>query len=272
MHVLYCLLYQTQTVAEPGILNRIVLYAGLLVCMLAVAFLIFFIISRNKQNNYVKEKERLREGFNQQLILAQTEIQEITLSSLGKELHDNIGQLLGTVKMMIGVAKRNIEQPNEALNTADETLSLAVHELRSLSKTLNKEWLEQFSFIDNLHTEMNRINHSPAHRITLNTSLTQLPLNADKQLIVFRIVQEAINNACRHAKATKINITAEQTDDAVCIRIADNGTGFSASQTSQGVGLLNMKHRAEILNGTLQVQSAHTGTTISLLLPQSSYD
>jgi signal transduction histidine kinase len=267
MHVLHCLLYQIQIQPEPNLINRIVLFVGLLVCLMAIAFLFFIIISRHKQNGYVKEKDRLRQSFQQQLILAQTEVQEATLTSLSKELHDNIGQLLGTAKILLGVAQRNPAANNETLQTAEQTLGTAIQELRTLSKTLNKDWLEQFSFFDNLHTEIARINATQQHQVALNNSLQNIPFSPQQQLIVFRIVQEAINNACRHGHAAVITIQAKMEGRDIIINITDNGKGFDATIKNKGMGLINMQHRANLLQGRLYIDTGKSGTTVQLIIP-----
>jgi signal transduction histidine kinase len=170
---------------------------------LGMIFLFLIVYYKGKKRKVQLEKEQMQQSFSQQLLQSQIETQEETMSILGKELHDNVGQLLSSTKMLIGITERSLDNPPATLLTANETLSKAIHELRSLSKSLNKEWLEQFNFIENIKAEATRINSSGM--VTCSSAiLTALPLKADEQLILFRIVQEAIQNALKHAKASHI--------------------------------------------------------------------
>ncbi len=209
----------------------------------------------------------MNEAFEKQLMRSQIEVQEATLSVLGKELHDNVGQLLSSTKMLLGVTERKLENPPDTLLIADETLGKAIQELRSLSKSLDKEWLEQFNFIDNLAAEASRINTSGDLSISFSHPAF-LPLNAEKQIILFRIVQEAIQNALKHAHAKTIHITVAEISEALIITIADDGQGFNIKNHKfNGVGISNIRNRTALLGGTAQWDSSETGTTILIQLP-----
>ena len=100
----------------------------------------------------------MKAKYEQELLQSKLETQEQTFQQIGKELHDNVGQLLSTSRMLLGLTERSLPNPPDTLLTANATLGEAISELRSLSKSLDKEWLEQFSFTDNLQTEISRIN------------------------------------------------------------------------------------------------------------------
>lgn len=222
---------------------------------LGVLFIIMLIYYRNKKNN-----------LNKEILATKIETQEETMSILGKELHDNVGQLLSSTKMLIGITERNLQNPPETLLIANDTLAKAIYELRSLSKSLNKEWLEQFNFIENLSTEKDRINASKTIQIHFNHPQS-IPLPADKQIILFRVVQEALQNGIKHSKANNIEITVETTVQALSISIKDDGIGFDVLNSSNGLGLLNIKQRVHLLEGTVYWISNQTGTTLNIQLP-----
>ncbi len=209
----------------------------------------------------------MQEEFNRQLLQAQIEVQEATFSSLGKELHDNVGQLLGTAKMLLGVSQRNLSSSADTIKTADETLSKAIQELRSLSKTLNKEWLEQFDFKQNLQTEIGRINAGGVMHVSVLDHTGKLRLTAEEQIILFRIVQEAIQNAVKHSEASSVEIQMSNSDNSLLINIHDNGKGFVTPEHITGVGLMNMKHRTALLKGNIAWKNTGEGTSINIILP-----
>lgn len=234
---------------------------------LSIIFLIF--IFSKKSQLHQKEKEILNANFDRAILQSQLETQEDTFASLGKELHDNVGQLLNSAKLLIGVTQRKFKDAPDTLAIADETLGTAIQELRSLSKSLNKEWLAQFDFIENLKTEINRINVSDSLQIEYSP-IAKLHFPVDEQIILFRIVQEALQNAIKHAIASKIRISVIENGEWLSVILEDNGKGFGEVKQT-GVGLLNMQQRTKLLGGTIQWQSSNNGTTVSIQLPVKSF-
>lgn len=224
-------------------------------------------IARQRQNYLVTGNRQIKEEFERQLLKSQFEAREEALSAISKELHDNVGQLLGTTKMLLGVSQRSPASSADAIRTAEETLSTAIHELRSLSKTLNKEWLELFDLKQNLATEISRINASGIISVKLTDDAKVLNLTSEEQIILFRIVQEAIQNAVKHAGANVIEIRIQQIEMQLQIAVMDNGQGFSAPARPSGIGLLNMKQRAALLNGQINWANTGNGTTVTISLP-----
>ncbi|MFY7898761.1 MAG: sensor histidine kinase [Chitinophagaceae bacterium] len=210
----------------------------------------------------------MQQTFAQQLLKAQIETQEETFHAIGRDLHDNIGQLLNSAKLLIGITQRQLNTTvPDTLHIADETLSNAIQELRNVSKSLNKDWLQQFNLIENLQSEVQRINATDTLQITFIHPKI-LPISSDKQVMLFRVIQEAVQNAIKHASATTIDIEISVSDNDVQIHIQDNGVGFNtASKKQSGVGLLNMKHRIQLLKGNIEWLSMLNGTKVQIALP-----
>ena len=213
------------------------------------------------------EISEFKNQFEKQLLQSQIEVQEQTFQQIGKELHDNVGQLLISSRMLLGVTERNMENPPDTLRTATATLGQAINELRSLSKSLDKEWLEQFNFSENMQTEVGRINAGNEIKASYLLQGT-IQLKPDEQIILFRIVQEAIQNAIKHAEPEYIAISADYQGNIFCIRIADNGAGFEIKKNSNGMGLGNMKHRTALLGGSIHWEKLpQGGTEVVIRLP-----
>ena len=252
-------------VSTPHIIF-IVIFITCFFCIAAAALLTYVRLYNERKNKHLEEKRIMTSEFDKQLMQSQLETQEETLSQLSKELHDNIGQLLNSTKLLIGVTQRSLSNPPDTLNTADQTLAKAIQELRSLSKSLNKEWLEQFNFIDNLEAETARINSARSLHIYLSRP-DSLPLKSNEQIILFRIVQEALQNALKHANAKNIYITIKNKAALLTIHITDDGSGFDEGAL-QGLGILNIRHRTQLLGGTVQWQPAESGgTRVIIQLP-----
>ncbi len=219
----------------------------LLLCL----FIILFVISYQKNTyKFLQEKQLMESSFREELLQSQMEVQEATLSTLSKELHDNIGQLLSTTKMLIGITERSITNPPDTLHTANETLGKAILELRSLSKSMNKEWLEQFNLLQNLEAEVNRLTSTNTIKLHLS-SVNNSYLRADEQIILFRIIQEAIQNSIKHAEASNIFIDIKGEESKLTIQIRDDGKGFNQTEVKNGLGLLHLNQRTQILGGTI---------------------
>jgi signal transduction histidine kinase len=243
----------------------IIIIASAFLLMVAVAVIILFLVYQKKQLKYLLERKEMNSQFQKELLKTRLESQEETLTKLGAELHDNIGQLLSSSKLLIGVAGRDLHASSEPLRMADETISKAIRELRSMSKSLNTEWLEQFSLIENLHAEAARVNASGDYQVSVSHS-PSFEMPSDRQIILFRMVQEALQNAIRHGLASQITIQATQSNEGSHITIVDNGKGFNLEATKQGVGMLNIKHRAQIMGGSAQWTSNENGTSVFIHL------
>jgi len=252
--------------------NDIILVVIISTCFLfiaAAAFLTYVRLYNEKKKKHFEEKRTMATEFEHQLMLSQLETQETTMSMLAKELHDNIGQLLNSTKLLIGVTQRSLA-PNipDTLLTADETLVRAIQELRSLSKSLDKEWLERFNFIENLQAEIPRINAARSLQIHFRGPERVLPLKPNEQIVLFRVAQELIQNAIKHAQAANINIHLDLHPGLLVLSITDDGQGFSESQITEGLGIRNIRHRIQLLGGTVAWQSQEgKGTAVNIQLP-----
>ena len=251
---------------SPEIVTTIVLGASLFMMLSIIVGLLIFRYKNNQQKHII-DIQRLQLEFEKQLIQSQTEVQEATFDALGKELHDNVGQLLSTTKMLLGITERNLSPPPDTLVTAYETLSKAIRELRTLSKSLTREWLEQFDLVENLIPELDRLQSSGTIKATLQCD-TKIPLPNDQQIILFRIIQEALQNAVKHSRASNLNVDVKMVEDTIFITVADDGIGFIDGSHFSGIGLMNMKNRIRILRGRIEwLSTPGQGTTVLIQLP-----
>jgi len=237
--------------------------------LVAVGIIILILVYQKKQLRYILEKAELQNQFQQELLKTRLEAQEDTLNWLGKELHDNLGQLLNSSKVLVGVAQRTSDT-GDTLTMVSDTLSQAITEVRNLSKSLSHEWLEQFSFIENLKAESARINATREIVMTVEHP-ENIALPRDRQLILFRMVQEAFQNSLKHGQASRIRVAADHDEKLLRVVIEDDGKGFDTlDKNKSGFGMNSIKHRASLLGGTAQWSSGAQGTTVQILLPQNA--
>jgi len=248
---------------------KILMVGGAAIFSVLVFFIItFMVLYQRRFYRYMREKQDLQNSFQREILKTQLETQEETFYQIGEEIHDNIGQLLSSTKMLLGITERSLPNLPDPLRTAQETLGKAIAELRALSKSLNKEWLHQFNLIQNLETEIERINTAHVLKMELQTTVRFLSLSPESQVMLFRIIQEAMHNSIKHANAKSIKITIEQ-NEMISVSIADDGLGFQNAEAEvHGVGILNMKHRTNLLGGTIRwIPRAQAGTEVRIELP-----
>jgi len=250
--------------------NDIVVILGASVFLLLITLFIVVLLMAYKRRDYkhLKEKRLLEEDFNSQLLRSQIEMQEQTFTQIGKELHDNVGQLLSTSRMLIGLAERSLQTPPDTLLTANATIGKAINELRSLSKSLDKDWLSQFNLLDNLKAEVLRVNAGSTISAHLHVQ-AEPALSSSKQIILLRIRQEAVQNALKHSNCKVIDIYFYKNGTDAKITVADDGTGFK-NKENKGMGLKNMQYRTKLLGGSINFNSSVKGTSIVIVIPQTS--
>ena len=246
----------------------IVIISGTIsILFLSVVLIIYIFFYQKRQNTFIDEKESLQKKFEDVLKQSQIEVQEATMASLSRELHDNIGQLLSSTKMLLGITQRNLPSIPHTLFAADESLGKAISEIRSLSKSLNKDWLQNFDIIQNLKTEVERINAAKTLFIHFSY-IENIKLSAESQIILFRIIQEALQNVLKHAEAMNVHVIIDGPDNLLTIKIIDDGIGFSIENNSSGMGVINMRKRTTLLGGTIDWKSSSSkGTIVEIIIP-----
>lgn len=204
------------------------------------------------------EKELLSNELEHQKAInkATVDTQENERSEIGRELHDNVNQVLTTTKLYIDLAKTRPEMREELLRKSSENLINVINEIRQLSRSLMDPSIGDLGLIDSILDLIENINLTG--RITVNLQAENLVedlLDANQKLAVFRIVQEALNNALKHSKAKKVLITLKRRSDIAEMTITDDGIGFNIETVKKGAGLKNIQNRIYLVNGT------HTITT-----------
>ncbi len=250
-----------------------VLIVSIILLMLSAGIVFAIIQYNSKQAAFRKEKKDMQAEFLSQLMQSQIEVQEATLSALGKELHDNIGQILSSTRLLLGITHRGGQASTETLELAEESLGKAIDELRSLSKSLDKEWLEQFDLVTNLETEVCRINAAQAFVVEFRYS-GKLQSSPQEQIILFRIIQEALHNSIKHSGSRHILITIYTGLKETELSVSDDGNGFSEVSAPPGLGIRNMKHRASLLGGSIRFESSSAGSSVYITIPsrESSHE
>ncbi|MDB5203172.1 MAG: hypothetical protein JWQ27_2581 [Ferruginibacter sp.] len=226
-------------------------------------------IITNITDKVVLEKKLAEERLKKQheITAAVITAQEQERGDIGKELHDNINQILATTKLYIEYAITNDEMRPALLEGARDFISSAVKEIRSLSKALSPPSLGEVGLLMALNELVESI--KVVNKFTFHTSWDDLDedlLSEELKLTIFRIIQEQLNNIIKHANANNIWIKIKTRNNRLMIDVKDDGIGFNMINKSDGVGLKNITSRAALHNGTMQMKSEEgNGCELSLL-------
>ncbi|MEO7215070.1 sensor histidine kinase [Mucilaginibacter sp.] len=241
---------------DQGIISVIV--AGTVILLLLAIFIIgFLFLYQRRHNKYHMEQEQLKAAFSQELLKTQIEMQEQTLHYVSQEIHDNITQVLSFVKLNLALTG-NLNETDKAhkIDESRKLVAQAIGDLRDLSKSLSFEHIAQLGLVKTITIEVERINKSSIMDAVMDVNGQAFSLGDERELVIFRIFQEALNNALKHAGAKQFKINLKYTENSFQITIADDGAGFSIDNlTTGGSGLRNMQNRAALIGGVANISS-----------------
>lgn len=239
--------------------------------MLTFLLFIFFNHYRNKQYKNRQEKEELKISFRNTLLQSQLEIQEQTFNDISQEIHDNVGQVLSLAKVQISIMTESDNISKESLKEVKHNISHAINDLRNIAKSLSTDRIRNTNIHAAVLGEVERINRFRIISIQLETEGTEAEMNDQRKLILFRIIQEGLQNIIKHAQATEARILLRYLPEHLEVLMKDNGKGFDFSETvkdNDGLGLSNMQTRARLTGGHCLIESIlNKGTTLKLTIP-----
>ncbi|MBM3159450.1 MAG: hypothetical protein FJZ69_06805 [Bacteroidetes bacterium] len=197
----------------------------------------------------------------------QIAIQEESYQQISSELHDNACQ---TILLAI-INLHRIEKNNPAIKINDtiELLEETLREIHQLSRSLNGELILSIGLYAALEKQLDRMRNACGMQTSFLIQGKEQHLNDEMELIIYRIVQEALNNILKHAKATRVDIIMNFLEHELCVKIIDNGRGFNqAARKVESAGLRNMNFRAASLHGKLNIDSSpNQGCCLTLQIP-----
>jgi len=227
------------------------------------------------QNAWLFEQVRASSERLQSLARKLVDVQERERYYIARELHDQAGQSLSSLKIGLGRLEQNPECPESLRDRLDELKHLAdgvMEDLHRLAMDLRPVSLDKLGLVAALEQHANSLNSG-----TLKVQFKTIGFDGERiapaiETAFYRIVQEALTNVVRHAHATTVGILLERHGDKVVVFVEDDGIGFDPEKDEgSSLGLVGMRERAELLGGTLTVESRPgKGTTIQVEVPDAS--
>jgi two-component system, NarL family, sensor histidine kinase UhpB len=215
-------------------------------------------------------RERLESQ--RKLVRASIEGQERERAEIGRELHDNINQILAVTKAYVEASLHEKDLQEELAERSIRNLQLAINEIRKISKSLVPPVMDKNGLVDSVQDLIENIRVVNPFAINFQYEKEQLRnISAQQQLALYRIVQEQFNNIIKHAQAHNVSIELFEKNNFIDLKIKDDGKGFDPRERRKGVGLSNILSRIELFDGKLEVISSKGhGCTLKVHVPKMS--
>lgn len=250
----------------------IVIITFLILVALVTAILVYIYQYRRRVKTHQQQMKIVKQIHEKELIKAQYEMQVQTMQDIGREIHDNIGQKLTLASLythQLEFDAANSEIQNR-INQIGSILTDSLSELRSLSKSLTNPTIEEKSLETLLEEEMKKLSETGLFKIEAKISTGFVCSNLVKS-ILYRMVQEFFQNSIKHAQASVLTLNLNHNDAGPQLFLADNGKGFDTEKvnTDRGIGLVNIKKRAALIEATMELKSVlDQGTSLLLFVPK----
>ena len=199
--------------------------------------------------------------------------QEEERYEIGGELHDNVCQILATSLMSLSMVKGDLPpEKTVLLNQCKEYINMALEEIRNLSHRLAPAFFDDSTLEEAFIRLLNAFNPENKYKVLLNfdKAVINRGISLALQLNLYRILQEQLRNISRYANADTLRVEVALLNNSLSMQISDNGIGFHPESIKNGIGFSNMKRRAELFSGSMEIISLPgNGCTIQVYIPLS---
>ena len=245
--------------------------AILLITILMSFFITMIFLYRKRQQQFEKNLFQTKINYEKLILTTQVEIQEQTFQHISKEIHDNINLSLTLTKLNLHTLDwAEQEKAEQKIKSSIDLLSSSIAQLNDLSKSLDTDTITRHSLLMALEEERQRINKTDCIYINYEVLGTPVYMNNQTEIVIFRIIQESLNNIIKHARAKTANLLLNYHPDYLEVIITDEGKGFDPSQQPKigHAGLRNMENRVKLLGGTMNIDSqSGSGTQLNFIIP-----
>lgn len=246
----------------------------IVVLILALSLILFFSYFQQKKTAYLIEQRETKIRFEDEITKSKLEIQEQALQNISWEIHDNVGQLLSVAKMQLNILQMDLPEKQQGkIFEIGEIVGKSLQELRGLAKSLNPETIKNKGLVESVTHEITRFNRLNFVNAILTVSKHPYHLSNEKEIILFRILQESFNNTLKHSKAKILTVKLNYGSTGLEIIAEDDGVGFDVSGKANhdGIGLRNMESRTKLIGATFELKSTEKkGTKLTINCPKDS--
>lgn len=241
--------------------------------LMAVAIISFIVFYQKKMLQQELHRERMEAEFQKKMLQAALDSQENERRRLAGDLHDSIGAMLSAIRVGLATLVRKQAVEEAAILPTKEMLDETIASVRAISWDLMPSTLEKFGLSQGLSEMCNRIAHATGLDLSFEEKGTARRLSARKENMLFRIVQELLNNALKHSGANAIHVKLHFGQRYLYIIVSDNGKGFDYQKQkgdrsrNTGLGLFNIENRARLMGANMTFDTGPSrGSKISIRL------
>ncbi|MCB0486892.1 MAG: sensor histidine kinase [Cyclobacteriaceae bacterium] len=242
--------------------------------LMAVAIVLFVIFHQKKMMKEEVKQQRMELDYQKKMLKAALESQESERKRVAKDLHDDVGMMLMTLRVNL-----NDQTNNGVLEELRQLVDETHESVRRISWDLMPTTIDNFGLFQSVQEMCDRLSRNGKVQVTYSETGQRQTLDKDQELLLYRIAQESVSNALKHAHALKIEVRFEWIDDSLKLSILDDGVGFdfptphAKIDGRHGLGLYNLENRVALLGASLAFEKNDpTGTIVSITTPLSTHE
>jgi two-component system, NarL family, sensor kinase len=252
----------------------IIAVAVVAMLLMAGSIILFVLYYQKRMVQEQFKRQQLELDFQKQMMEAALESQENERRRVAGDLHDSIGAMLSTIRVSLITQAKRANADVESITESKKMLDDTIESVRRISRDLMPSTLEKFGLAQAVKEMCERFQSTAALPITYNEEGELHPISKKRELMIFRVIQELINNALKHAQASEIKVNFAGDEKNLTIIVEDNGIGFNVEEirndkrSSKGLGLYNIENRTRLVNADVEFNSGtNQGSRVVLTIP-----
>ena len=241
--------------------------------MLVILITVYIFFYQKRYYRQIREKDQLLSRFQKELLRTKLEIQEQSLKNISKEIHDNIGQVLSLAKLNLNTTDVSNLDATDKICSSKDLVGKAILDLRALLRNLSSDNIENMGLYHAIEHELEQIKKPDLYETQLEMEGDLPRLDAQKELILFRIVQETLHRFIQHGAAKNINVSLKNSEQDLELVITGDGMSADAGLPKENNGsgqdksYCKMHRRAKIINVDFSLNRKTQGAEVKLVLP-----
>lgn len=278
---MFILIRLVQVFANTAI-TPVLFFGTIAMILLAVALILFIIFHQRRVMRYQHRIQKLEVKHQKMLLKAAIKLQEEERRRLAADLHDDAGPLLATAKLYLNENFMNLDKTAQlqALFNAKQIIDDTIQLIRNISHSLMPPTLKNFGLSSAVSDFFQKISNSGTLNATSKFHDYKVRLKPERELILFRVIQELVNNILKHSEASFIHLTENDIEDKIVIRLHHDGNGLTQDEflrytkEKSGLGLKNIQNRMRVLHGEIFYEKDNSLSlfNVTLEIPREDND